>query len=100
MNKPLFLYWGAVWCPPCNQIKKTIFTRREFQEKMKLFLPVYLDGDTKSAQIWGEKLKASVADMVDGRPLGWLQRIIAVKVRADSGYGGGCALEEAPKAYH
>ena len=57
-NKPLFLYWGAIWCPPCNQIKKTIFTRREFQEKMKLFLPIYLDGDTERAQIWGEKLKA------------------------------------------
>src|SRR5690349_10371355 len=58
-NRPLFLYWGAVWCPPCNQIKKTIFTRREFIEKTKLFLPVYLDGDTESAQVWGDRLKAS-----------------------------------------
>jgi len=58
-ERPLFLYWGAVWCPPCNQIKKTIFTRREFAEKMKSFLPVYLDGDTESAQIWGERLEAS-----------------------------------------
>ena len=58
-HKPVFLYWGAVWCPPCNQIKKTIFTRREFAEKMKLFVPVYLDGDTERAQIWGDKLGAS-----------------------------------------
>lgn len=58
-NRPLFLYWGAAWCPPCNQIKATIFSRREFAEKMKLFVPVYLDGDTDRAQIWGEKLKTS-----------------------------------------
>ena len=55
-DKPIFLYWGAVWCPPCNQIKKTIFTQREFIEKSKLFVPVYLDGDTERAQVWGEKL--------------------------------------------
>jgi thioredoxin-related protein len=58
-NKPLFLYWGAVWCPPCNQIKKTIFTRPEFIEKTRLFVPVYLDGDTESAQVWADKLGVS-----------------------------------------
>ena len=54
-NKPLFLYWGAVWCPPCAQIKATIFSRREFQERTRLFVPVYLDGDTPSAQKYGEQ---------------------------------------------
>ncbi|MDH5177988.1 MAG: thioredoxin family protein, partial [Gammaproteobacteria bacterium] len=24
-NKPVFLYWSAEWCPPCAQIKTTIF---------------------------------------------------------------------------
>jgi thiol-disulfide isomerase/thioredoxin len=53
-GKPLFLYWGAEWCPPCAQIKATIFNRREFQERSHLFVPVYLDGDTPSAQKHGE----------------------------------------------
>jgi thiol-disulfide isomerase/thioredoxin len=54
-NKPLFLYWGAEWCPPCAQIKATIFSRREFQERSRLFIPVYLDGDTPGAQRHGER---------------------------------------------
>ncbi len=53
-NKPVFLYWGAEWCPPCAQIKATIFSKREFQERSRLFVPVYLDGDTPSAQKHGE----------------------------------------------
>jgi thiol-disulfide isomerase/thioredoxin len=54
-DKPVFLYWGAEWCPPCAQIKSTIFSRREFQERARLFVPVYLDGDTPSAQKQGER---------------------------------------------
>jgi thiol-disulfide isomerase/thioredoxin len=54
-GKPIFLYWGAEWCPPCAQIKSTIFNRREFQERSRLFVPVYLDGDTPSAQRHGER---------------------------------------------
>jgi len=53
--KPLFLYWGAEWCPPCSQVKAAIFSRREFQERSRLFVPVYLDGDTPSAQKQGER---------------------------------------------
>jgi thioredoxin-related protein len=53
--KPIFLYWGAEWCPPCAQIKSTIFNKREFQERSRLFVPVYLDGDTPSAQRHGER---------------------------------------------
>ncbi len=56
-NKPVFLYWGAVWCPPCNQIKATVFNRQDFMERSKLFVPVYLDGDTPGAQKLGARFK-------------------------------------------
>ncbi|MDP2371919.1 thioredoxin family protein [Rhodoferax sp.] len=49
-NKPVFLYWGAIWCPPCNQIKATVFNRQDFIDRSSFFVPVYLDGDTQGAQ--------------------------------------------------
>jgi len=55
-GKPVFLYWGAEWCPPCHYLKDKLFTRPEFIDRMAAFVPVYLDGDTQRAQIWGEKL--------------------------------------------
>jgi thiol-disulfide isomerase/thioredoxin len=53
-NKPVFLYWGAKWCPPCHELKATVFSRPDFIEKLKLFIPVYLDGDDAGAQKWGD----------------------------------------------
>ena len=53
--KPLFLYWGAVWCPPCNAMKSTLFQQPEFIAETRNFVAVYLDGDTERAQVWGEK---------------------------------------------
>ncbi|MBZ0115094.1 MAG: thioredoxin family protein [Thermoanaerobaculia bacterium] len=58
-NKPLFLYWGAVWCPPCHYLKDKIFKTPEFVAQSRKFIAVYLDGDTDRAQAWGEKLKIS-----------------------------------------
>ena len=58
-NKPVFLYWGAVWCPPCNQVKATIFNRQDFVDRSRFFVPVYLDGDTRSAQKLGARFKVS-----------------------------------------
>ena len=54
-GRPLFLYWGAVWCPPCHYLKTKIFTCPEFVARTRETVPVYLDGDTERAQIYGER---------------------------------------------
>ena len=59
-DTPLFLYWGAVWCPPCVEIKNTVFKSPRFIAMTDLFIPVYLDGDTERAQTWGDTFDAKV----------------------------------------
>ena len=54
-GKPIYLYWGAVWCPPCHAIKATVFRSAEFIERSQLFVAVYLDGDDENAQAAGEE---------------------------------------------
>ena len=58
-SKPVFLYWGAAWCPPCNQMKATLFKRRDFIERTQSFVPVYVDGDTAAAQKLGTRFSVS-----------------------------------------
>lgn len=53
-QKPLLLYWGAAWCPPCNQLEATVFQRQDFIAQAQHFVTVHLDGDSPGAQRWGE----------------------------------------------
>lgn len=55
--KPVLLYWGATWCPPCNQLKATLFNRRDFIALTRAVIPVYLDGDLPGAQKQGSRFK-------------------------------------------
>jgi thioredoxin-like negative regulator of GroEL len=56
-KKPVFVYWGAKWCPPCNQVKATLFNRVDFIERTRAFVPVYIDGDSPGAQKLGTRFK-------------------------------------------
>lgn len=56
-RKPVFLYWGAKWCPPCNQLQATLFNRNDFIERSRAFVPVYIDGDRPGAQKLGTRFK-------------------------------------------
>jgi thioredoxin-related protein len=58
-HKPVLLYWGAVWCPPCQQLKSTVFNRQDFIARTRLVVPVYLDGDEPGAQKWGDRFRVS-----------------------------------------
>src|SRR6188768_4345274 len=49
-HKPVFLYWGAEWCPPCHDLKAHVFPRSDFLQALRQFVPVYLDGDAPGAQ--------------------------------------------------
>ena len=56
-KKPLLLYWGAAWCPPCNQLKATLFNRQDFIERSKSVVAVQIDGDLPGAQKLGSRFK-------------------------------------------
>tara|TARA_R110000850_G_scaffold169794_1_gene295068 strand:+ start:254 stop:796 length:543 start_codon:yes stop_codon:yes gene_type:complete len=44
-NKPLVVIFSATWCPPCQQMKKSVYPSREVAPYHNTFVWAYLDAD-------------------------------------------------------
>ena len=49
----MLVYWGATWCPPCNQLKAEVFDKPRFAELVRSIVAVKIDGDDEHAQALG-----------------------------------------------
>ncbi len=56
-GKPLFLYWGAEWCPYCKELEATIFTREEFIRMSGQFVTMDMSNGDSSTIRQADRLK-------------------------------------------
>ncbi|MES2128358.1 MAG: thioredoxin fold domain-containing protein [Pseudomonadota bacterium] len=54
VGRPVLMYWGANWCPPCNRAKAAIFSHPGFAQGVTL---LHIDGDAPGAQLLGERFR-------------------------------------------
>ncbi len=54
-QRPVFLYWAAAWCPPCNRVKASILSHPDFIALADALVPLHIDGDFPGAQQLAER---------------------------------------------
>lgn len=56
-GKPVFLYWGAGWCPYCAQLESSVFVHPEFVSLSRRLVAVHIDGDDLNAAELGKRFR-------------------------------------------
>ncbi|MBJ7309749.1 thioredoxin family protein [Rugamonas sp. CCM 8940] len=56
-GRPVLLYWGAAWCPPCNRLKSEVFGHEAVIAQLAKVSAVQLDGDSAGAQALAEQYR-------------------------------------------
>lgn len=74
-GKPLILVFSAVWCPPCQAMKKTVYPSKEVTPLHDKFVWAYLDTDEEANAAAAEKYGVSGIPHIqflgpDGKSLG------------------------------
>src|SRR5207244_1759231 len=52
-RRPLMVDFFGIWCPPCNMLDETVFSRPEFARAAEVFVKLKLDADRETS--WGLK---------------------------------------------
>lgn len=56
-RRPLIIDFFGIWCPPCNMLDETVFSRPEFVHAAEPFVKVKLDADRETSWALKEKYK-------------------------------------------
>jgi thioredoxin-related protein len=56
-NKPVIAVFSAVWCPPCQMMKKEVYPSAEIKKFHDKFVWAYIDTDEKSNAADAQKFK-------------------------------------------
>jgi len=56
-ERMLLVWWTAGWCPPCNELKLSVFDQSPFAAHADRLVLVAIDGDARGAQTLGERLR-------------------------------------------
>ncbi len=54
-NRILFIEFGAIWCPPCNELEETVFNQPKFKKFKNDFVFLRFDVDKASSWEWKSK---------------------------------------------